>query len=294
MCKANALVMWKGLIMANHVVTFANSTMSHMHRRFARQARGMKVFENIFCWTEADLEPRFRENFAHVLTPQVRGFGYFVWKPQVILQALERTAIGDVLLYLDSGSHLVTTGRDRFLEYVEVATRSESGVLAFQLTHIEKEWSKGDLLEFFGVRNQPLICDTQQIQAGAIFIHHRPGVREFFEDWLETFSQRFDLVDDTPSLSSNDEAFVAHRHDQSVFSILAKMRGVSYLSALEQYPPGNPPDWESLRNFPIHHRRDKRTLLQKFATHIREASRPIELLLVRLKRTLFHLLGIPR
>ena len=280
--------------MANHVVTFANSTMSHMHRRFARQARKMKVFDTIFCWTEQNLEASFRATFAHVLGPHVRGYGYFVWKPQVILQALERTEIGDVLLYLDSGSHLVTGGRDRFLEYVEAAKSSKSGVLAFQLTHIEKEWSKGDLLDYFGVRNQPQICNTQQIQAGAIFIHNRSEVREFFEDWLDTFRQRFDLVDDTPSVSPNDEGFVSHRHDQSVFSILAKMRGVSLLSALEQYPPGNPPDWESLRNFPIHHRRDKRTSLQKVSGRIREVLRPSEVLLVRLKRALFSLFGVTR
>lgn len=278
--------------MATHVVTFADSAMSHMHRRFSRQARKMKVFEKVFCWTEADLEETFTREFVDVLKSDVRGFGFFVWKPQVILQALGRSEIGDVVLYLDSGSHLVATGKERLFEYVEMATSSESGILAFQLTHIEKEWTKGDLLEYLGVSDQAEICNTEQIQAGAIFVHHRPGVRAFFEEWLAVFRQRFDLVDDTPSVAPNDEAFVAHRHDQSVFSLLAKIRGVTLLSALEQYPAGNPPDWKSLRDFPIHHRRDKRKPSQKIAARVRELARPAEALLVKLKKSVVSRLRI--
>ncbi len=268
--------------------------MSHMHRRFVGQARKLRVFDSVFAWTEKNLDAAFKRDFQAVLDTRVRGFGYFVWKPQVILQALERVNSGDVLLYVDSGSHLVASGRYRLIEYVEKVKASESGVLAFELTHVEKNWTKGDLLDYLDVRIREEIINTPQIQAGAILVHNRPGATLFFEDWLNVFRHRFDVVDDTPSVSPNDEGFVSHRHDQSVFSILAKMRGVSLLSALEQYPPGNPPDWESLRNFPIHHRRDKRTLLQKVSGRIREVLRPSEVLLVRLKRALFSLFGVTR
>jgi len=272
--------------MATHVVTFADSAMSHMHRRFKRQARGLKVFDKVNCWTEHDLDQSFRRDFATKLRRDVNGYGYFVWKPQVILQALRISEMGDVLLYVDSGSHLVSTGRDRFLEYVEIVKKSKSGILAFELTFPEKQWTKNDLMVHLGVSDNPEIRDTPQVQAGAIFVHNRPEVMGFFEDWLNVFRYRFDLVDDTDSQTPNDESFVAHRHDQSVFSLLAKAREVDVLSALEQYPPGDPPDWQSLIAYPIHHRRDKRTITRKVAARMRDFRRPWEVLLVRAKRAL--------
>ena len=138
----------------------------------------------------------------------------------------------------------------------------------------------------------PKFVTPSKFKQGAIFVHHRPGVRVFFEEWLAVFRQRFDLIDDTPSVVPNDEAFVAHRHDQSVFSLLAKIRGVTLLSALEQYPAGSPPDWKLLRDFPIHHRRDKRKLSRKIGARVRELARPAEALLVRLKKSVVSRLRI--
>ncbi len=268
--------------------------MRHTHRRFTRQAKELGVFETVLCWTERHLEVQFQQNFSEVLDPSIRGFGYFVWKPQIILQALELIPVGDVLLYLDSGSHLVLSGRGRFLEYVDAVTESETGILAFELTHIEREWTKGDLLDFLGVRGNARIVDTPQIQAGAIFVHNRPGVRILFQSWLDVFSQRFDLVDDTPSVSPNFKGFVTHRHDQSVFSIFAKLAGVTLFSALEQYPMGDPPAWDSLAGFPIHHRRDKAKRWEKYASGLKSSILPFEVFLVRAKELFLSMFSFNR
>lgn len=272
-----------------HVVTFADSSHAHMHVRFRRQARKMRLFENIYCWTEGDLDPGFVERFARKLEPSVRGFGYFVWKPQVILQALKKINDGDALLYVDSGSHLISSGRERFMEYVDTVSDSESGILAFQLTLDEAHWTKGDLLDHFGVRASERKAPTKQVQAGAILIHKRPKVENFFLSWLELFESNFDLVDDTPSLSPNLEGFVAHRHDQSVFSLLAKQEHIELGSAAEQYPSEVGVTWKDLGKFPIHHRRDKLRKREALRRRIKEAREPIDLVLMRTKRALLSL-----
>lgn len=66
------------------------------------------------------------------LKPEVRGFGYWMWKPEVILRSLERIADGEVLLYLEAGCHLNPAGGARFSQYVEFVAASSSGLLAFQ------------------------------------------------------------------------------------------------------------------------------------------------------------------
>ena len=277
--------------MSNLVVTFADARMDHMHRRFRKQAKQLRVFDRVLCLSEQDLDASFVSEFREILVPETRGFGYFVWKPQVILQALKLAKPDDVLLYLDSGSHLVASGHPRFMDYVRIVKESASGILAFELdfivnghTHLEKEWSKADLFEHLQVLKLPEVVNTPQIQAGVIFIHQRPGVEQFFEEWLGVFRHSLTLVDDSPSMAPNFEEFRSHRHDQSVFSVLGKLRGISLLSASEQYPSGSPPDWSSLSRFPIHNRRDKKDFCQKIASRAREAFQPVEILLVRVKK----------
>ena len=274
-----------------HIVTFADRRMAHMHRRFRRQAASLGVFSSIFCLTERDLDDDFRVRFRDVLNPEVRGFGYFVWKPQVILQVLRKIPEGDLVLYLDSGSHLVETGRPRFMEYLELCESSSSGVLAFELPHTEKSWTKADLLAFMGVSGSPKIFDTRQVQAGAIFLRNAEEVRRLVEEWLSVFVERFDLVDDSPSVLPNHESFVEHRHDQSVFSILAKRHGAILLSASEQYPERNPGDWSSLTSFPLHHRRDKSSKFKKFSERAARRFVPMQSRLVRMKGWVHSFLG---
>ncbi len=68
--------------------------MRHTHRRLTRQAKGLGVVETVLCWNVSHLEVQFQQNFAEVLDPSIRGFGIFVWKPQIILQALELIPVG--------------------------------------------------------------------------------------------------------------------------------------------------------------------------------------------------------
>jgi hypothetical protein len=268
--------------MALAVVTFADTRFAHMHRRFRVQAKRMRVFDYIWTWTEHDLQSDFRRQYAHLLLPGVKGYGYFVWKPQVILQALGKLQLGDSLIYLDSGSHFNARGRGRLLDYLRLAGLGQPGILAFQLHLKEADWTKADLLDFFAVIDRPEISETPQVQAGAIVIHKRPGTEQLFHQWLEVFASAPWLVDDSASARLESATFKAHRHDQSVFSILAKLRGVRLLPASEQYPqPGE--SWGDLFPFPIHHRRDKARSVTKVLEAVEVMTRPVQLILVRTK-----------
>ena len=73
---------------------------------------------------------------------------------------------------------------------------------------------------------------------------------------------RFDLISDTPSISPNLPGFIENRYDQSIWTLLCLKNNVRLLSAYEfWYPKKNSkklkPDWNALRDFPIHVKRDK-------------------------------------
>jgi hypothetical protein len=271
------------------IVTFASSSFAHAHRRFEKQARAFDLFDEYFIFTESDLDPEFRLEFRHVLHENVRGYGYWVWKPQIILQAMRRLEDGDELVYVDSGSHLIPGAKNRMEDYLNLARTSQAGIVAFQLDMPEKNWCKADLLDYFGGLENPEMSDSGQVQGGAIIMVRNQSTINFLERWLNIVHLRPDLVDDSPSNIPNFGGFREHRHDQAVFSLLSKQAGVALLPAWEQYPnPGK--TWEDLSGYPIHHRRDtvQQTVLVRVKKALRRVFLPVESWLVRKKAQLIE------
>ncbi len=257
-------------------LSFADSGLRKSLNRIHKQAMQINAFDRIITLDERALNPAFREEFQKHLKRGSRGYGYWCWKPQIILQTLEDMRDGDTLLYVDAGCHINLAGRNRLLEYFNEIDVAESGVVGFQakppngpLIHDgreleiwqDKTWTKGDLIDFLGVRDDTEILCSPTTVATIILFRKCPKAVELAQKWRAVFSSDFSLIDDTPSNSPNYPDFIEHRHDQACFSILSKLAGVQTLSAFEMwYPlPGKPgyPDWEALSDFPFHAKRDK-------------------------------------
>jgi hypothetical protein len=218
------------------------------------------------------LDKGFRTRHADSLSPAVRGFGYWIWKPQVILQALEECLLGDFLVYVDAGCHLNKHGLTRLKDYLTIVKSSATGILAFELKHNgavvykEESWNKADTLHHFQMEASESITSTAQIEATVIIVQKRAFTHLFFREWLSVMQSYPNLVDDSESHRPNSPDFIEHRHDQAIFSLLAKREGVSLLPFSENFPQrrtllARKPAWSDLRGFPIHSRRDKVTVL---------------------------------
>lgn len=231
-------------------LSFADSRLKGPLKRIRRQARAFGFAEErTLIWTEHDLDPDFREKMKDHLIPGSRGYGYWCWKPQIVLQALDRMSDGDILLYADAGCHLNPKGQKRFEEYVRMA--NEHGLLAFQSRspkgtaepdpryHFlpEGQWTKGDLLDHFGVRNNTPILTTGQIGATVIVMAKQPRIVDLFRRFRSVFLDHFELCDDSPSRSPNLLGFQENRHDQSVFSILLKLENRFPTLSSDEYTP---------------------------------------------------------
>lgn len=257
-------------------LTFADSRLKKSLARIAQEAAEMDVYSSVLTLTESDLSTAFRERFKDKLSSSVRGYGYWCWKPQIIKQILEGMEEGDLLHYCDVGCHLNADGKGRLLEYFEILSKDSIGLIAFQaktpsppfeydgrtlLDLKDKLWIKGDLFDYFGVRDRLDITDTQSIGAGILFLRKTKATMDLIDQWLNVYNTSFDLADDSPSLSPNLNGFIEHRHDQSIFSILCKLRSVETISAYEYWYPSSSniskPDWKALKNYPIWAMRNK-------------------------------------
>lgn len=244
--------------------------------RIRRQANQINAFDKILALDERDLDPVFRREFGDHLNRSSRGFGYWCWKPQIIRQAFEDMVDGDTLFYVDAGCHINVAGRNRLMEYFHEIDAADSGVVGFQvrpptgpLFHDGGEldnwqdvaWTKGDLIDYLGVRDDDKILRSPTIVATVIFFRKCPASVQLVQKWRDAFLYDFGLIDDTASKSENYPEFVEHRHDQACFSILSKLAGVQTLSAAEmRYPMADGSgdfDWNALNEFPFHAKRDK-------------------------------------
>jgi hypothetical protein len=244
--------------------TFADSAMYRTLNRIKKQANHMHIYDQIIAYNEYDLDIDFCNDFKDKLKLS-RGFGYWVWKPQIILQTLEKMEEGDILQYTDSGCHLNRKGIKRLHEYFELANLSKTGILAFQskasddknlekaLELLEKHWTKGDIFDYFGVRDDAEIYNTEQIGGTVLFVKKTNDSLQIIQKWLQTYYDNFSLIDDSPSKSPNFPGFIENRHDQSILSIIVKMNNIPTISSFEYWQP----DFLKLKKYPILALRDK-------------------------------------
>ncbi len=276
--------------------TFADSRMSESLNRIKNQAISMKYFDEIFINDENNLDIDFLKEFKDRLVKGSRGYGYWVWKPQIILQTMRKMGDNDILLYSDVGCHLNKAGVNRLNEYFEIVKSNNFGMLVFQeavksenpnltvcFSHLDKLYSKGDIFKHFDAINRPDIYNTGMIAATTFVIRKNKDTIRLIEEWLRVFQENFNLVDDSPSKTPNLAGFIENRHDQSIFSILCKINGVQSVSAYEIWQD----DWDKLNLYPIWAKRDKNL---KLPWLLRQKS----LSLIRILRNNFTNMNIAR
>lgn len=188
-----------------------------------------------------------------VRTHPRRGFGFWSWKPYVIHRRLAALPEGDVLLYLDAGYSINKEGLGRFEGYVRRATEHPSGWFVFEAGHPIGTYTKRSLLRAHDADDQATRC-MPMLKAGCHFIVVRPDNVALAKRWFEAM-QRRELIDDSPA-AEEVPGFIAHRHDQSVFSILAHRRGVCHAEDETDWSP----DWGAHLDYPLHTRRWKHRL----------------------------------
>ena len=215
-------------------------------QRICGEANQFQIFTKIFGYTDIYLknDNEFWSQHGGFLSSNPRGYGYWLWKSYLIKKLLTSINDGDVIVYADAGCSMNLQGKPRLLEYIDICKNDESGIVSFQLTHLEKCWTKGDISNYLGASQNDLV--TGQLVGGIFILRKCKAIVDLVNKWYETGS-KYRLIDDSPSINPNDSEFKENRHDQSIWSILRKQHG-SVILPDETYFL----DWSSEGNkFPI-------------------------------------------
>ncbi len=81
---------------------------------------------------------------------------------------------------------------------------------------------KGDLFEFLNVKSGDSVIESNQYLSGCIFLKKNIITLTLTKQWYDISFYHYDLITDKRSKVPNYDGFIENRHDQSVFSLLAK------------------------------------------------------------------------
>lgn len=250
-----------------HFLSFATTNMKPTLKRIGKEANDSCFFDRLWLFNEKDIYKSFIKERKDFFENYKRGYGYWLWKPYIINYVLgEKMNDGDILVYLDSGSEIHKTGAKRWGEYKEML-KSHSLLTFDHLHSFENQFTKRDVLDFFGVTNDHSILESRQLWAGGLIMRKDVFVCNLMRRWLDVCdTYKYTLLCDEPSKQSELPQYKQHCHDQSIFSVICKIEDIAateknldgrikVLPMQENYP--YPCDWNTMDEFPFWAKRNK-------------------------------------
>lgn len=217
--------------MKAHLITFGDGDPRYQHAasRLSAEAANTNWFKSVTAFNFAQLSrltPGWCRDHQQFISKMRRGFGYWIWKPELIYQVLSGLAENELLVYLDCGCEINRYGYQHFLHICELATRF--GFFCYQIDESVSKWTKRLTLNRFQITDEDYShLNFGQLESG-ISIYHRSAKTLLFLDlWRKCVidDEYVYVIDKDDSLVERSE-FVEHRHDQSIFTILKILTGV--------------------------------------------------------------------
>ena len=230
----------------------------------------MNFYKNIKVYSFNDLLDNTKKKInKYLLLKERRGYGFWIWKPEIILDALINIPDESILQYSDVGCHINSVGLERLKEYQDIC--SQKNMVSFQYydptnkkkdliypDYLEYKYTKSDLMNFFNLNYESIHMNSPQIISGSFFIKKNKENIEFIKNWLKIFDN-MSLIDNSLSVTKNHKEFIEHRHDQSALSLLCKLNNIFSLSAYDHCECAldkNGRNWIHLIDSPVQARRD--------------------------------------
>lgn len=154
----------------------------------------------------------YKEHFR-----SVKGFGYWIWKPYIILKMMEQMPKGEILLYTDAGCSF--TNHPSYL----LRTLEGTDIGSFEVWgHPNNLWTKPSVFLEMGLNSE----DFQQYQraGGYLIIRVSELSVAILSEWF-SLVKKLHLVNDD-EINTNPDDYYHHRHDQSLLSIVLKKHNI--------------------------------------------------------------------
>lgn len=158
----------------------------------------------------AELKEAFPEHFKIT-----RGGGLWLWKPYIILKALDMIEEGEYLFYCDSGAVFI----DDIHLMIPDLESSSHGLMLVEHPLLSQCYTKSECFHLMNCRD----FSGNQIISAFIFMKKSTIVKKMIEEWLENmtdirkvYAKKY--LNNIPEFKN----YIAHREDQSVLDVLRR------------------------------------------------------------------------
>jgi hypothetical protein len=150
-----------------------------------------------------------------------RGFGWFCWKPFIIMDALSRLEDGDIVLYVDADTYPIAN----YSRLFEVCHRDGGMMLFHAQGQPGEHWVKRDCMIVMGagdsLRHKPAgVARFMLFQKGSW------RVQQFLSEWLTYCINPYATTFEESEIASEYPELHEHRTEQAIMTILAHKYGL--------------------------------------------------------------------
>lgn len=202
------------------LINYANDAYRKAQKWNSWTGKYIAGFDKVYAFTPADIDCNYYEAHKDILSEK-RGNGLWLWKPYFINKVLSECNDGDIVFYADSGSFFV-----KRIDKLISSLRKNEKIWVSDCPLLESCFTKPVCFEKMECDEK--IRNSNQIQATYIMLICCDETRSFIKEWLN-YCEDYELMSPEGSLSLNEKRgtqFVAHREDQSILSLLCKIKGV--------------------------------------------------------------------
>ena len=107
-----------------------------------------------------------------------RSNGLWLWKPYIILNALERVSDGDYVFYCDSGAFFFSSVKPL------IDSMRDADIWVSDIPYIEEQWTKPEVFARLGITSAE-IKSSAQIQGSFVLARKSKMSCEFVREWLK-------------------------------------------------------------------------------------------------------------
>lgn len=173
-------------------------------------------FKKHFKWDRTKLKKTnfYKENID--ILDNKRGAGFWLWKPYIILEALEKINEGDIVIYADNSTYFIAAPEEEIKQCIE----NNGFFLIHAYGHLCAQYTKRDTFHFMEMdtpfyHNSSITLGSPQIYA------KNPYTVAFVKEWLRFCLNKNILTDlDNICGKKNLDNYIDHRHDMSILSLL--------------------------------------------------------------------------
>jgi len=171
----------------------------------------------------------YAENKAILDLP--RGLGYWLWKPYIILDTMNRLQDGDIVVYADRAIEFIAP-----VDPLRQICANEQPVMLFANGNLRNSaWTKRDCFILMESDQKKYWRGLQCDGSFALF-RKSPEAMQFLNVLMNYCRDERIITDLANTLGKKDlPDFIEHRHDQSVLSLLAARYQLSYYRIPSQY-----------------------------------------------------------